>query len=420
MSHDEAADRLRWPVGTVRSRMARARDVLRDRLARRGVTADGAAIVASMPRPPVPPEWLDATVRGSLDFARPTATAAANIASARSVAIARRVLQTMMISKLSYLGAAGLGIVLALGGASTLAFQAAGDSKPTGSAPVAARIPVSSDAAPKQVAATEPRPEEDAALAEQIRQLESQVKYETAKLEHMLELLSEKRRKLEILRLRQRLADAPTSPTPARKIQKAGDSEKPFYVELGSVVMVVSPDGSRVGRFDVQTGRPKPLNLPAIRGDRREFIVVPGHISIKPYPLDRDRGPGVAMETLKHPWFIALDKDRDSKVTRIAGFNVSDGTWIDQAIPEPVDRSAVRFYPGFVVGLGRRLYALSTPARRWGALEFPTEAEAIPSYRGSSYWAEANSRLFRFNTASGRWDDIYAGAIEDKTADAPN
>lgn len=38
LTHDEAARRLGWPVGTVRSRLARGRDRLRDRLARRGIS----------------------------------------------------------------------------------------------------------------------------------------------------------------------------------------------------------------------------------------------------------------------------------------------------------------------------------------------------------------------------------------------
>ena len=38
MTHDGAATQLHWPVGTVRSRLARARDRLRERLTRREVT----------------------------------------------------------------------------------------------------------------------------------------------------------------------------------------------------------------------------------------------------------------------------------------------------------------------------------------------------------------------------------------------
>ena len=159
MSHDEAARRLRWPVGTVRSRMARARDVLRQRLARRGVTTDGAAIVTALARPPVPPHWIDATVCASLNFATYPATAAATIASARSAAIATRVLHTMLITKLSYIGAAGLGMALAVGGAGTLAFQSAGHAKPIGLAAAASPTPGAQDPAPNDPAAAPSRSE---------------------------------------------------------------------------------------------------------------------------------------------------------------------------------------------------------------------------------------------------------------------
>ena len=47
-THDEAAQRLAWPVGTVRSRLAGARDRLRARLTRRGLVVPAAVISAAL------------------------------------------------------------------------------------------------------------------------------------------------------------------------------------------------------------------------------------------------------------------------------------------------------------------------------------------------------------------------------------
>src|SRR5262249_40490193 len=47
LSHGEVAEQLQWPLGTVRTRIARGRDLLRSRLARRGL-GPASALVGGM------------------------------------------------------------------------------------------------------------------------------------------------------------------------------------------------------------------------------------------------------------------------------------------------------------------------------------------------------------------------------------
>jgi RNA polymerase sigma factor (sigma-70 family) len=425
MSHDEAARRLRWPVGTVRSRMARARDVLRRRLDRRGVTADGAALAKTLVRPPVPPEWLDATVRGSLHFATHPATAAATIASARSVAIARRILQTMIITKLSCIGAVGLGIVLALGGVRTLAFQGQGEPKPIGLAAATAQNSGGPLAAPKEAMPPDSRPNDRIdAMSSYLSRIEAELKRSTETVNEMREQLRKVRGELDAIARDQQPAPArpaastPTPSRPAGEGKDDGDWEVPRYAYLSrsAKIMVVSPDGARIANYDPASGESMPLVLPAIRGIRRELIVMDRN----PFALGSRRKAGVEIDKVDGYMFLALDLDRDRKVTRIGAFHALEGNWFAQDLPEPVDRSSVAMLEGAgVLGIGRRIYYLTFPAKRWAVLESPPGKTARLFFHEGTQWAECDGRLYRLNYSTGVWDDIYARALEDKPAKAP-
>ncbi len=436
MSHDEAASRLRWPVGTVRSRMSRARDVLRHRLARRGITVDGAAIVASLARLPVSPEWIDTTVRGSLNFATHPATTAANIASARSVALARRVLQTMTIAKLSYLGATGIAIALALGGARTLAFQGHGAAKAIGSDAAAARKSERPATESSKSVTADPRTD-DERIAAEIAAMQLRIDQLTTEIASLRDRLVLRRDRLDAIRRERQPAGArPAStppPTAAKKNRGATDSERPQYIYLAQGgqegrIIVVSPDGSRIATHDPKTGKSTPLNLPAVKGVRREVIFQQDSPRTQAFQQDSPRTQAwqrtqqpfpTHVKYTYHPRFFALDLDRDNKVTRVAAFTVVDGAWIGQDVPEPVDRSSVKVFMGHVFGIGHRIYALSETAKRWGALDLPPATDAAPYYLFGALMIEKEGRLYRFDDQAGTWNDLYDQAFGAEPAGGP-
>jgi RNA polymerase sigma factor (sigma-70 family) len=122
-THEAAARQLGWPLGTVKGRLARARDLLRARLARRGlaltVAGIGAALAPGTTEATVPPALLGHTLRAAGSFA---GGGAAGGASAPALALAQGALRTMTTTKvvplivlMFTLGAVGFGAVLGHG-----------------------------------------------------------------------------------------------------------------------------------------------------------------------------------------------------------------------------------------------------------------------------------------------------------------
>ncbi len=98
---DEAARRLRCPAGTLRSRLARARDKLRRGLTRRGVVLPAAALAAVLDSRPaaasVSSPLCDLTTRAALNFV------AGHTAAPSAASLAQEVLRSMLLHKLKFL-----------------------------------------------------------------------------------------------------------------------------------------------------------------------------------------------------------------------------------------------------------------------------------------------------------------------------
>jgi RNA polymerase sigma factor (sigma-70 family) len=403
-THEEAAEHLRWPVGTVRSRMARARDLLRQRLVRRGFGADGACVTAALARQPVPLTLVDSTVRASLGFATEQATASAVSATARG--LARGVLHSMLISKLKMLGLAALAGVLAAGGARTMARQFgtnSADPQPASVPPTAAdrRTPLLRS-------------------VDRIDELLDDVERRNRDLQTELRALSR-----EIVALRSgelntigTIASPPTSERKGADVRNTrganpGDNESPEPAEqrpgqgegsLAGGALDPGPTHFRSDRFFV---------IVSALGDR---VALYNRAARKSQPLRLSDGAGTKQTVT--PVFsgtlMAL-KIRGPKVSRIA-VSTTDGNWYPQDLREPVEYARPIIATGMIAYvLGRYVYAFgamrATP--QWDVLELPIGSHPRLTVDADGLTLGHGNHLYLFNAASAKWSDIDTNAILD-------
>ncbi len=137
-SHERAAKALKLPVGTVKSRLHRARDILRGRLARRGAAFSAGLLSAEMASSvvdaalssPLSPSLLRAAARSGM-----TRAAERGLISLRTVHLVEEAVKTMFVTRIRIGAAAALlAACLAVGVAGVFAQPGPGqDSARTGS-----------------------------------------------------------------------------------------------------------------------------------------------------------------------------------------------------------------------------------------------------------------------------------------------
>jgi RNA polymerase sigma factor (sigma-70 family) len=180
-TYDEAARRIGCPVGTVRVRLSRARDTLRDRLTRRGFAPTALAALDRLTEGPgvavsLSPAWSEATVKASVAFGAGRAVVA-GVVSVSALTLSQGVMRAMLIShlKVMAIGLMTAGVVA------------------TGVGVIVGQEPGSKPAAPSQTRPAvlpNPKPVDEKELSRLEAELQAKILEQSIRLDKEIELTS--------------------------------------------------------------------------------------------------------------------------------------------------------------------------------------------------------------------------------------
>ncbi len=396
LTHDQAAERMRCPVGTVRSRMTKGRELLRSRLTRRGLAPTPALRDVgpiSEIAPAVPPALLFKTIAAAASVVAGPSIAT-GIVSTSAITLTQGVLRTMSLTKWMTLAAAVM-VLGALGGGIGVAARQQGIE------------PASKEVQPRPTQSTANPARKALKVAQDgINEYEKQLKAAHAMIEQQHSEILALKARIDALESRgnAEAVKGPNFPSPwsRSKRQAPGDgpavappvADVPFPDRITTSPGVIdsqSAKGDRVLIYVTKTGTARPYRPPL--GAQvlsatvwQPYVLItsngPGAAQLAAYDLDHDRwatqdlregikGGSISLLLQDKPAALVAPHFQGSPLTQLTVFDLKHFRWSVQDLIEPRDEGRANPMAQGDVAiyvLGRNIYAYSAEAGRWDVL----------------------------------------------------